>query len=258
MPIQLVLKKGSVKRYAADVVFCLDLSKSMMPCIQGIIDNIKDFIGLIKAKAGAPVELRLGFVGHQWDRELNQFYWSWLNYTKDVGVFLSFLAATKAKLGWDETNLVGLDVALDFEYWCHRNEPPSKASKFVMMFTDEPVETGWEPAYCLGKVEEIKKKIRCLGTYLTIVSYDDKQQPTYKDICSIDRCKFIPIPRTQGFMKVDFADILKLLSKTVYSNLGEGPRDERHEDTPEPCKINLFGLYGESHNPPEHKGEDKT
>jgi len=128
-------------RKCADIVFLLDASGSMSPCIEAVKKNIGKLLEFFKSDAQNAWDVRLDFLAHSSWEHLYQLQSLSLSgcelaeaiykahaaagnsfFTKDVAEFQSALAQVKTQ--GDETTLVALDIALDFPWrpaeTCHR------------------------------------------------------------------------------------------------------------------------------------------
>ena len=202
--VQTVIRKD-VKRLAqSDIVFCIDISDSMTPCIEGVKNNIKNLIETIENDPEISIDWRLGLLAHSSDHVTIDF---WIkDFTTDVEDFKR--AVTSLTVGSSEANLPALDWSLDFPW-------RTEAHKFVVMFTDEPVDGGWDPAKSKSKIPELSKKIQDIGASVYIVSFDSPEYSDYLEIAKTDKCDFISVSDYNGFEGAEFDKMLEKIGNKI-------------------------------------------
>jgi len=204
--VQTLIKPKKVKqRTKTDIVFCIDISGSMGSCINGVKNNIEEFVDRVQGDTDVIIDWRLGIIGHDaWD---NVFF-KRLNFTNNTSVFKRVLQ--KLETGSNEANLQALDWSLDFPW---RND----AHKFVIFFTDESVDGGWQPALSRSKLDELMNKIQDLGVSVHIISFSGPDFQDYRKISTIDKCHYIEINEYNDFNGVGFDKLMEKLGKSVSS-----------------------------------------
>ena len=242
----LIKRKKIIEKVKTDIIFCVDISDSMMPCIEGIEQNIKKFLNTIEDNQNIKIEWRLGLLGHQYIPNDNVVQDYGLAFTFDIDSFLSKLGSLKAHVGWDEANLIAIDMCLDYSW--ERN-----AHKFVIMFTNEPVETGWNPEDSIEKIDELMQKIQDLGVSLQIVSFKGEEFNLYRKIASVDKCHYIAIEGNNDFNGVGFDKLMEKIGQSVNS-CSRGVVSKQKI-----VKKNIFGLtYNyKYYTKPSGRGTDK-
>ena len=193
-----------VQKVKSDIVFCIDVSSSMIPCIDGVKENIRRFVEKIQSDPELNIEVRLGFLGHDSDHSAINFYLK--EFTQDTEEFKRALTGLANENS--EANLPALDWSLDFPW--NRD-----AHKFVILFTDEPVEGGWDPAASRAKIEDLKNKIRDIGASVYLATFTGAEYSEYLDIAATDKCAHIPIAGYEDFEGAQFLAILEKLAKRV-------------------------------------------
>ncbi|MBP6059261.1 MAG: VWA domain-containing protein [Candidatus Saccharicenans sp.] len=200
----------------ADIVFCIDASGSMEPCLKGLKDHIKKFLdGLSSNKQISSLSWRLGIVAHDAER----FYI--LDFTSELDRFKQ--ALKKIKPGANEYTLPALDWSLDFPW----NE---NAHKIVIAFTDEPLKDGYNPDFQASKKDMLFEKIKNLRCMVYFVG---PECPVYKEIQTLPRCFFVPITEQADFFKVGFEQVLERIGKTLSGSIAssvQAPRVEIEKD----------------------------
>ncbi len=200
----------------ADIVFCIDASGSMKPCLKGLKDHIEKFLdGLCSNQQIASLSWRLGIVAHDAER----FYI--LDFTSDLDRFKG--ALKKIKPGGNEYTLPALDWSLDFPW----NE---NAHKIVIAFTDEPLEDGYNPDFQASKKDALFEKIKNLRCMVYFVG---PECPVYKEIEKLPRCFFVPINEQADFFQVGFEQVLERIGKTLSGSVAAAaqvPRGKSAKD----------------------------
>lgn len=234
-------------RGIADVVFCIDASQSMQPCIDGVRANLSAFVEGLKADRQIDWDLRMDFVAHcaaeaglgtafrhrtLYHDECFQALYSAAQsqdrfFTTDASEFKDGLA--RISVQGDEAPLVGLDFALDFPWrgaaQCHR---------IIIMLTDEPLEQGVAVEWQKSKLSEIIDKIHALRVMLFLVA---PESDGFSTLCEADRSEYQVVPVLgDGLHSVDFRNVLNYIGKSVSkSNAG-----------PPPASAVAKGLFGQA------------
>ena len=147
-----------------DIVFCLDTSDSMKPCIDGVKENINRLVTQLQQ---ANFEWRIDFVAHcmpgrgiyrvlsvhgatsdfLYRGSSDQFF------TTDVNLFRQRLG--ELEVCGDEDMLCALDFALDAPFG-----PANETQRVIVLISDEPFETNEDTAFqrAQGMVNDILEK----------------------------------------------------------------------------------------------------
>jgi hypothetical protein len=187
----------------ADIVFVLDRSGSMAPCIQAVRDHIIEFVtALGYDQRVTTVDWRLGFVAF----DDSEFYV--LQFTNDVEKFKS--ALMNISTGGSEFTLPALDVALDFPW---RDE----AQRVLILFTDEPLSGGSMIDYQLSKFQDLMAKIVNLSVKLY---YYGEDCPHYTEFQKLPGSYVQVVDLHSQAMGVsDFAKALEQIGRTISTSL---------------------------------------
>jgi hypothetical protein len=220
----------------ADVVFCLDASGSMQPCIDGVRAHIFDFLDGIKSNTQLTWDLRLDFVayaaqgasvfarfdGHdQQDHDQPQvshrsvFHDEVLGplyhgeqgrfFTSDTGELQD--ALEKVPADGDEATLIALDFALDYPW-----RDASACHRAVILLTDEPFEGGAYQSIQKAKVKQLIKKIQQLRVMLFLIA---PESPVYNELATVDRSEYEVVEGGDGLAGVDFGAALSYIGKSL-------------------------------------------
>lgn len=223
-----------------DIVFCLDTSDSMKPCIDSVRENIGK---LLEQLEKASFEWRLDFVAHNIPGRENGalvFHLDSVNipawpalYGKDANrgeeFFTKDVAKFKRRLGelectGDESMLLALDTALDFPFG-----PADETQRVVILVSDEPFESNEPEAFAEAKtkVEALKQKI--MDRHVTLLAVMPvREGGVAEELSTVDRADFTPVDEKDlGMKHVDMASLLKQLGKTIsVTTVQSGGRDE--------------------------------
>lgn len=247
----------------ADVVFCIDASKSMQPCIDGVRANLGSFVDGLKADRQVAWDLRMDYLAHRATTEglrsvldmrslfhssggddcRTALYKSLQNggrfFTSNADEFREGLKQIDVR--GDEAALIGLDFALDFPWrdaaQCHR---------IVIMLTDEPLEQGIAVELQKGKLSELIEKIQRLKVMLFLVAPESEG---FNTLCEADRSEYqIVSGLGDGLASVDFRKVFGYIGKSV-------SKSTIQQSAPVPVTRGLFGQSGWGTSAAEFRGE---
>lgn len=234
----------------ADVVFCIDASESMRPCIDALRKHIVDFLSGLKSPNQPDWDLRLDFVAHRAgeadgsflfelqslynDDLIHVLYWEDREtrsqgrfFTSDLNEFARGLDVVEVH--GDEAPLVALDACLDFPWRdamnCHR---------VIIMLTDEPFETGVAQAFQKAKLAALIDKIQKLGVMFFLVAPNSE---VFTSLSAVDRSAYEEIEAVgDGLTRIKFGEVLRYIGKSVSVSNFQWPRGSQHVER---------GLYGQ-------------
>ena len=208
-------------RQKADVVFVIDTSGSMGPCIRDVCKNIRSLVDGFRAEINEPWDIRLDFVGanswnfqsvyHRGSRDalLRALYsGEGRFFTSDIDEFKNALDHVEGSIGYDELTLVGIDTALDFPW-----RPQSEVRRGVVVLTDEEVDTGAAPEFERARVDDgsLLEKIVGLGVQLFIMA---PPCPVYETLGSVHAAHRWVVEH-EGLASVSFDKLLHEIGKTI-------------------------------------------
>lgn len=231
-----------------DVVFVIDASDSMSPCIESVVSNI----GNMLAELGkANFHARLDAVIHNVPGE-HVFYIASVNthmhggrltdglyrdapqtfFTEDVSVFSDCLKTIKVE--GDEDMLLALDCALDFPFG-----PAKNTQRVVVLLSDEPFETNYQfdlhKDEYEAKASEMIDKIhdRHISLYMVMPSSNIAQT-----LAEADRADYAILQQGDvGLKSFDFSRFFSQLGKTISVTTAQ----QSHE---KPYKKSIMGQAG--------------
>ncbi|QJW99484.1 vWA domain-containing protein [Frigoriglobus tundricola] len=213
-----------------DVVFCLDASGSMAPCIDGVRRNLDGFLDALAGDANRKIDCRLDFLAHSCGEDgdlvrsvslrksgadLIQALYGQV--PQPAAFFTTDRDAIRRGLKeltvyGDEAMLVALDMALDFPW-----RPQAGCHRVVVVLTDEPLEANAIWSLQQTKLDAIIDKVQKLGVKLYLVGPNSAGLDT---LAEADKCLYQKSAQTyDGLGSIDFAKVLGQIGKSVSSSL---------------------------------------
>lgn len=197
-------KVGKIKG-VADILFCIDFSGSMTPCIEGVKSNINAFISSLEtSNPNMVVDWQIGFCSYDSDlliiSELDNDAKS---FTKHLG---------KLSTRGQEFTPGAIDYCISEFKW------RDVSNKYLVLFTDEPLVGGDSNDNGDGssKFDELLDKITnskvwfyFFGPKCSYYEKFEKISRTYTEYIEYD------------FSSVDFSSLLNSLGKTVSQSCGQ-------------------------------------
>ena len=211
-------------RNCADIVFCIDASGSMMPCIDAVRNNIEKLLEGLQSDVQTTWDVRFDFLafhdskdGVHWYRSvalegcpLIDAIYKGIDtgkfFTKDMAAFKAGLKGIEVE--GEEQQLLALDIAMDFPWrssdGCHR---------VVVLLTDEPVETGVFVKEQTSKVDTLIAKVMDKRIKLFIIAPESE---SFYRLSSADRCEYDDSgAERKGLRNVDFSKMMTAIGKSV-------------------------------------------
>ena len=220
-----------------DVVFCLDASGSMAPCIDGVRRNVGAFLDGLGLNAGRAIDCRIDFLAHSCDEagilmRSDSLRRSGLDLVAALygqkpdpsAFFTSNPTEVRAALNavgtyGDEAMLVALDLCLDFPW-----RPRGGCHRVVVMLTDEPLETNADAKNQRRMVGSLIDKIHALGVMLFLVG---PESAGFNELAEADKSQYQQVGQTQdGLGSLDFARVLSHIGKSVSVSQLQGSPDK--------------------------------
>jgi len=228
-----------------DVVFCLDASGSMAPCIDGVRRNVGAFLDGLGVNTSRAIDCRLDFLSHSCDeagtimrndslrRSGPDLLAALYGQKPDSAAFFAAdarevrTALAAVQVFGDEAMMVALDLCLDFPWRargsCHR---------VVVLLTDEPLEANADAKNQRRMVGPLIDKIHALGVMLFLVG---PKSEGLEELAEADKSQYQQVAQTQdGLGTLDFARVLAHIGKSVSVSQLQGTPDK-------PVKRALFG-----------------
>ena len=209
-----------------DIVFCLDASHSMQPCIDAVRRHVFSFVSSLEASPNQRrVDWRVDFLAYAADQEGNVFQHQSLHssrmnvldalyptpkseyfFTRDLAEFQRGLE--QIEVGGDEATLLALDVALDYPW-----RPRHECHRVLVCLTDEPFETNAARDMQLPRLPELLDKIQKLGVMLFLIA---PESDVYSRIGDVDKSEYETVDEVgNGLQSVAFDKVLAYMGKSV-------------------------------------------
>ena len=231
-------------RGIADIVFVIDASASMRPCIDALRASIGSFVSSLDGPNAGSFDLQLEFIALKVDPHQRTFMFNSSHERDVLDTLYKEGASGRAKfwskpapfmkalqgvsIGADEDTYIALDVALDLPWrearGCHR---------VVVLLTDEAPETGFEPDQRKQRAMDLVRKMNDLRVKLFMVGpYSDM----LVELQAADGADYLQIPDADvgsGLSRTDFGKILGAIAKSVSVS--------SNQSSPKPVARALFG-----------------
>lgn len=215
-------------RGRADVVFVVDASGSMSGVISELKTRLGDFVRGLEADRQVVVDWRVTSLGQ--DSEV--FYLN--EFTGDHAGFARGLERIVA--GSDEYTLPAIDWAADMPWRdnCHR---------FIVVLSDEPVESGADPSWQASHLEELMAKLEALHIKLMIFA---PASAIFEKMASWSGVNYRTIASGEALLGADLGELLAAVGKTVSTYVGKGMQTPRKQSTPARDIYRIKGKIRES------------
>ena len=212
-------------RNCADIVFCIDASGSMKPCIDALRANIEKLLEGLKTDVQTTWDVRFDFLAFHDSKDGVHWYRSVALesvplieaiykgsgaqasfFTKDLEAFKAGLKGIEVE--GEEEQLLALDVAMDFPW-----RPSAGCHRVVVLLTDEPVETGVEVEEQKAKVDALIAKAMEKRIKLFVIAPESE---CFYRLSAADRCEYDDSGAERGGLSnVDFSKMMTAIGKSV-------------------------------------------
>jgi hypothetical protein len=209
-----------------DVIFCLDASGSMAPCIDGVRRNIGAFLDGLMGDANRKIDCRLDFLAHSCDESGSlvrsnslrlqglELIGALYGQRPDPGAFFTTdsyelrAALNAVSVYGDEAMLVALDMCLDYPW-----RPREGCHRVVVVLTDEPLESNAEAKHQRKMIGTLIDKIHALGVMLFLVG---PESAGFNELAEADKSQYRQVAQAHdGLGSLDFARVLAHIGKSV-------------------------------------------
>ena len=216
-----------------DVVFCLDASGSMAPCIDGVRKNLDAFLEALAGDANRKIDCRMDFLVHSCGEDGGLV--RSMSLRKSGADLITALygqsptpeaffttdreairrALKDVSVYGDEAMLIALDMALDYPW-----RPQAGCHRVVVMLTDEPLEANAVWPAQQAKLDAVIDKIQRLGVKLYIVG---PASPGLDTLAEADKCIYQKSSQSHdGLGSIDFSKVLQQIGKSVSASVLQG------------------------------------
>lgn len=197
------LQQPEAPKGVADIIFLLDKSGSMSPCIEGVKNNISSFVQGLNSDEQKDIDFRVGFVA----QDTTSF--QYLPLTTDTDEFSSGIATVSSR--GDEFTLPALDFSLDRDW-------RDGAHKCIVVMTDEPVEGGADVGEQLAQFDALQDKIEEMKAMLYIIG---PNCPHLTELSQLPKAFYQEL-EGKDFGDFDYDKLMGDLGKTVSQSTPTG------------------------------------
>jgi len=231
-----------------DVIFCLDASGSMAPCIDGVRGNISALLDGLVGDENRKIDWRLDFLAHSCDetgtlirssslrRQGLELIGALYGQKSDPGAFFTTDSAelrvglNSVNVYGDEAILVALDMCLDYPW-----RPRECCHRVVVLLTDEPLESNAEAKSQRKMIGSLIDKIHDLGVLLFLVG---PESAGFNELAEADKSQYQRVGQaSDGLGSLNFGRVLSHIGKSVSVSALQGTPDKL-------IKKALFGQDG--------------
>ncbi len=197
-----------------DIVFCIDVTGSMQNTIDGVKENLSQFIANLKTEGQTPLDWRAKAIGYR-DTEVDATPFvgldnSWATTEEE---FLNQLSKLKADGGEDtpETLLDALYKIFKLEDW------DNKRHKMVVIFTDAPTKPQLNPSVIEPGEDPSYNTVAGLGTngHFKLFYYGPIDSVITELSKAIPKMSIHPCDDLNSLSAEEFKDIISSLAKTL-------------------------------------------
>ena len=219
-------------RRTADIVFCIDASRSMGPCFDAVQRHVGNFIESLRSDGQATWDLRFDFLAYaasSGDNDTAVFDFRSMRrsgaelisviygnksaegfFTRDVNEFKKALGSVR--VGGDEATFIAIDTALDFPWRdimaCHR---------VLVILTDEELETGVLLREQMEILPKLIEKIHALRVMVFLVG---PSSTAFDQLSAADKSEYHVTEKAHdGLAAVKFSEIMEALGKSVSASV---------------------------------------
>jgi hypothetical protein len=207
-----------------DIVFCIDASSSMQPCIDEVRLHVVEFVRGLESNPNQKMDWRIDYVAYSCDEGGAIFRMQSLGYAGvelcdqiyrrgGQGLFTTSLdkfqhALQSVEVVGDEATLVALDTALDFPW-----RPRGRCHRVVVCLTDEPFETNAAQELQTVKMPTLLAKLQKLGVMLYLVAPSSNG---FDQLSEVDMSEYEVLDTVgDGMRSVKFDKVLSYMGKSI-------------------------------------------
>ncbi|MEI7486833.1 MAG: vWA domain-containing protein [Chryseobacterium sp.] len=207
-----------------DIVFAIDTSESMRPCINGLSKNLEKIIVPFQSYG---FNVRFGLLGYSVGKSSSGGFVAQVNtlsgglesiykpsnqgdslFTNNPKLFSDKIKSLEQVLQGDENHLFALDMAFDFPFG-----PVSTTRRVVCLFSDERIEDGflgeWDPKIIVSMLCK-KAMARRIMLYMAL-----PESSLLDDLSAIPSSHIESINGGDGLASIDFSKLLIQMGKSI-------------------------------------------
>ncbi len=214
---QIVKIKG-----VADIVFCIDITQSMQPCIDKVKENIDVFIKGIKlGPNGDPIDWRARVIGYRDFEADTQYLFDNFDFSNSPDEIKNQLDQLVADGGGDEPEST-LDAIM---YAVKKSQWRSNCLHAVVVFTDSPTKPQLDSKTAAefgipADLEVFKQELMKANVKLFLFAQKDS---VYEELNAVPRTYITTYENAlEGLKNADFNSLLDQLGKTLSQQASTG------------------------------------
>lgn len=230
-------------RETADIVFCIDVSGSMEPTIDGVKSHVKELVKSLESDLQQKWDVRFDFLAYSMS---DGFRIETMNYkgrdvldavyknpeeadlqsegglfTRDIEKFCG--ALDRVECYGDESTIPAVDIAADFPF-----RDSSSCHRVIVLLTDEAVRTGMYSADSEERVLDLAQKLQDKRIALYMTTPDC---PVYDKLSQADKCEW-NVDSSNGLGGVNFMKLMQSIGKSISVSQTSASGEKR--DRPRP------------------------
>lgn len=218
-------KRQKKMRGVADIVFCIDISGSMKPLMEGLSNSLDIFIKKIKEE-NILKDVRIKLVTfsdlvkdtdpkHAFN--MNRPYHNLLDEVGHNAIIESMEDIKNEVEGGDDDPESSLDAIYRVATSCF-DRPYTERTRIIILFTDAEARDKLDESTGAGPIDIIEAVAGIMSDdHVKLFIFGPDSEKRYKEIT--DRLgspsEFVPVEEGKGFESMDFQKIMNVLGKTV-------------------------------------------
>jgi len=196
----IITQKTKKIKGVSDIMFVVDKSLSMTKCIEGLKNNLLDFVKILDGlNSNIIIDWQIGICAYS-TKSLD-----FLDLSKNAHDVINFIGSIKAARD-NEFTPGAIDYSVTNAKW------RDISNRVLIVFTDEKLSSGKSPLYpdggkllfdnLIAKIREAKIQLHFYGADCS----------SYK---KFDACEKSFFHKVEDFSAINFSDLLRTLAKTV-------------------------------------------
>ncbi len=188
----------------------------MQPAIQGVRENVRDFLDGIESDGQMSWDVRFDFLAYQVSEDTDGLISSLYTVNKSIsGLFDSLYQGNgeglfgleRVPLQGDEFTLMALDCAMDFPW-----RTVEGCRRIVIVMTDEPLETGAQVERSRELMPKVIDKLQRLKIMLFVFA---PQSDMLHSLDQVSRSVWELVENGRGLADIDLGQSLRRIAKSI-------------------------------------------
>jgi hypothetical protein len=193
----------------ADVVFCIDSTGSMGPCIEGVKENVGRLIQGFSADKQSTLDWRVRLVSYR-DLRAGEVAEEFA-FTDNAEEFVSQIRSIKASGGGDEP-----ESTLDAIMTAAKSDWRPQCNKVVVLLTDASTHPELHPSsVSSGQAKDMDEVINTLAGKGILLHLYGPKCDAYERLAQQSRVMYYQVASGTGLVDSDFGKVMESIGKTV-------------------------------------------